>query len=117
MNEPEIGGFYYHYKHDINGLVNDCAYEYIGSAFSTESSSSGVHRESFEDFIKDEVVIYRPLYSSALVYRAGKKFWTRPAKMFAETITKDGKTFPRFYKITDEKVIAELIKIRDELYK
>lgn len=36
--------------------------------------------------------------------------------MFMEDVTKDGKTFARFTKITDEKVIAELVKIRDKMY-
>jgi len=111
---PIIGGFYYHYKHDQSGPINVMAYEIMGFGFSTESG--GVHGDKPEDFLDDEVVIYRPLYDTALVYKAGKRFWTRPRAMFMEEVTKDGKTFPRFQLITDEQVIAELKKIRDELY-
>lgn len=113
-NYPTIGGFYYHYKYNPSNAINQNAYEVMGTAFNTESG--GVHGESPEDFLDDEVVVYRPLFESALAYRAGKKFWIRPRAMFMDAVTKDGKTTPRFIEITDEKVIAELRKIRDELY-
>ncbi len=111
--QPEKG-FYYHYKHDPNGPINDAAYELMGSAFSTESAG---HSDNPDHFLKNEVVVYRPLYESALVYKAGKRFWTRPAHMFLEQVTKEGKTFLRFQRITDPAVISELEKIRDEMYR
>ena len=47
-----------------------------------------------EGFAKDsetteEMVIYRQLYGEG-------SLWVRPAKMFFETIERDGKTFKRF---------------------
>ena len=114
MNDS-IKGFYYHYKRDPNSAFNQDAYEVIGTAFNTESGGA-VHSDDSSDFLKDEVVIYRPLFESALVYKNNKRFWTRPLKMFTDTLTKDDKTFPRFQKITDTKIIAELEKIRDSMY-
>ena len=114
MNTIEPG-FYYHYKHDTSGPVNNFAYEVIGMAFNTESTLA--HREDLEGFLKDEVVIYRALYDTSIAFKNGKKFWVRPVAMFEEMVAKDGKTFPRFQKITDSKIIEELVKIRDRMYK
>ena len=109
-------GFYYHYKRDPNTPCNVNAYEVVGTAWSTESGGS-VHTSNPEDFVKDEVVIYRPLYDSALVYMNGKRFWMRPLDMFLEEITKDGKTFLRFQKITDPEIIGQLEKIKTRMYR
>lgn len=100
-------GFYYHYKHDEDIGVDDYAYEVLGV---------GCHTEEDCDPEDAFMVVYRPLYSSAMVYRAGKLFDVRPLQMFLEDVTKDGKTFPRFTKITDPAIITELTKIRDEMY-
>lgn len=62
------------------------------------------------------MVVYRPLYETAGVYKAGKLFDLRPLKMFMEYITKEGKTFPRFKKISDEAVIKELGRFRAQMY-
>lgn len=99
-------GFYYHYKHDPDGAVNNYAYEVLGVGHHTEDDC----RE--EDRF---VVIYRPLYE-AFVYKNGKMFDVRPLAMFMEEVTKEGKTFPRFGKITDPDVISELEKVRFEMY-
>lgn len=40
----------------------------------------------------EEVVIYRALYGDG-------GLWVRPKKMFFETVTRDGKTFPRFERV------------------
>ncbi len=102
MKTPELG-FYYHYKHDPAGAINNYAYEVMATAKSSE-----VETEKF--------VIYRPIRESD--YYEGGKYWAaRPLEMFMENVEKDGKTLPRFQKITDEKVISELEKIRDEMYK
>lgn len=106
-NFPE-NGFYYHYKHDPNGPLNNYAYEVLGVGLHTEGSHEEIK-------IGDLFVIYRPLYE-ALVYKAGKLFDLRPLAMFREVVEKDGKTFPRFKKITDEKIIAELERIKGEMY-
>ena len=47
------------------------------------------HSETLED-----MVVYRALYGEHGV-------WVRPASMWNETITRDGKTFKRFEKIED----------------
>ena len=47
------------------------------------------HSETME-----EMVVYRALYGE-------KGVWVRPAAMWDETITRDGKTFKRFEKIED----------------
>jgi hypothetical protein len=114
MKLPEKG-FYYHFRHDSSKGVNDCAYEMIGTAFSTESTN--VHGDDPALFLKDEVVLYRPLYKESIVFKSGRDFWYRPISMFEEMVTKEGKTFPRFQKITDPEIIAKLADIRDQMYK
>ncbi|WKZ24847.1 MAG: DUF1653 domain-containing protein [Patescibacteria group bacterium] len=107
---PEVG-FYYHYKHDPNGAVNNYAYEVIGLGFHTEDDP----RPGEKHFL-----VYRPLYESA-VYLASKElnipcFDNRPLEMWMEDVNKDGKTFARFQKISDPNIINELKKIREEMY-
>ena len=94
-------GFYYHYKHDSQGPIQKYVYEVIGSGKNTEDESI--------------VVIYRPLYEST--FAQDVDFLVRPYDMFIESVTKDGKTFPRFHKVTDPEVIAKLEQIRDTMYK
>ncbi len=101
-------GFYYHYKHDPAGSINDYAYEVLGVGLHTE----GNHSEMSPD---DLFVVYRPIHE-AYVYKMGKMFDIRPLEMFMGEVEKDGKVLKRFTKITDEKVIAELKKKRDEMY-
>jgi hypothetical protein len=75
------------------------------------------HHTEIEDFDGEgAMVIYRPLYKSARVYKSGGHYDVRPLSMFMENVTKDGQTFLRFSKITDPEIIAELKKIRDEMY-
>lgn len=62
------------------------------------------------------MMVYRPIYEDATVYKLGKLFDIRPLGMWMEEVTKDGKTFPRFSKITDEVIIRELEKKELELY-
>ena len=107
---PELG-FYYHYKHDPNGPVENYAYEVLGVGFHTE------------DFVKpgeEYFLIYRPLYD-ALVYRTSKAlnfpcFDARPLEMWMGNVEKDGKTIPRFQKITDPAIISRLEGIRSWIY-
>ena len=104
-------GFYYHYKHDPNGPVNNYAYEVIGVGFHTEDDA----RAGEEHFL-----IYRPLYEAS-VYKASKElgipcFDNRPLQMWMGDVTKEGKTFPRFQKISDLGIISELERIREEMY-
>jgi hypothetical protein len=99
-------GFYYHYKHDEAGAVNNYAYEVVGV---------GCHTE--DDCLPEDanMVVYRPLYESS-VYKAGKLFDLRPLEMWMGDVTKNGKTFPRFQKITEKRIIDELQIIRDKMY-
>jgi hypothetical protein len=96
-------GFYYHYKHDPKGSVNNYAYEVMGV---------GSHTEEDETFM----VVYRPLYETASVYQAGKHFDLRPLPMFMEEVTKDGKTHSRFTPITDQSTLDELQEIKKKMY-
>jgi|SRR3989344_3697920 len=102
---PE-NGFYYHYKHDPKGAINNYAYEVVGVGCHTEDDCRP------ED---QNMVVYRPLYKSS-VFEAGKLFDLRPLEMWMEKITREGKTFPRFQKITDPEIIEILKKIKDEMY-
>ena len=99
-------GFYYHYKHDPAGAVNNYAYEFMGVGHHTEDDCRP------EDAL---LAIYRPLYE-AFVYKNGKMFDVRPLSMFMEEVEKEGKTFPRFRMIEDEAVIEELMRVRREMY-
>ena len=98
-------GFYYHYKHDPSGTVNNFAYEVMGIGHHTE----------VDGLEESAMVMYRPLYE-APVYKIGKHWDLRPLEMFMEMVTKDGKRMPRFRKVADEEVIAQLVHMRDELY-
>ena len=42
-----------------------------------------------------EVVVYRALYGE-------RGLWVRPAKMFAESVTREGRTLPRFEFVGEE---------------
>jgi hypothetical protein len=100
-------GFYYHYKHDPEGPFNNYAYLVFGVGHHTEADCRP------EDVF---MVNYRPVYRNAMVYKLGKMFDNRPLGMFMETVTKDGKTFPRFSKITDPDLIRELRREYEEMY-
>jgi hypothetical protein len=101
-------GFYYHYKHDPQKGIRDYAYEFRGLF---------KHTENEEEWFAD----YRPLYEEASVYRVAQELKMsvvdgRPLEMWMETVTKEGKIFPRFIKITDSLVIEELRKVRRQMY-
>lgn len=95
-------GFYYHYKHDPAGPFNTYAYEVLGISHHTE-----------EDY---NLVIYRPLYKEAFVYKHGKMFDARPLSMFMESVEKDGKKMKRFRPITDRKLLRRLETLRKKMY-
>ncbi len=99
-------GFYYHYKHRDEIGVRDYAYEVMGTGCHTEDNCRG---------IDIHLVVYRPLYESS-VYTAGKLFDIRPLSMFLEDVSEDGKIFPRFQKITDLNIIAELEEVKQQMY-
>lgn len=95
-------GFYYHYKHDPAGEVNNYAYEVMGVGHHTEEDNT-------------YFVVYRPLYE-AFVYVNGKMFDIRPLEMFMEKIEKDGEIRDRFTKIADPLVIEALQEIAERMY-
>lgn len=104
-------GFYYHYKHDPQGAINNYAYEVVGVGFHTEDDT----RPGEEHFL-----IYRPLYEAS-VYRASQElgiagFDARPLEMWMSDVEKGGVTIPRFSIITDPSVIARLEQIRHQMY-
>jgi hypothetical protein len=99
-------GFYYHYKHDPNGPINNYAYEVLGVGHHTEDDCRP------EDM---NMVVYLPIYESR-AYKAGKLFDIRPLDMFLENVTKDGKTSPRFKKIEDPDLIHKLENIKKTMY-
>ncbi len=99
-------GYYYHYKHDPEGPINNYAYEVMGVGHHTEDDAREIDKY---------VVVYRPLYE-AFVYTNGKMFDIRPLTMFMETIEKGGVTKNRFSKITDESVLNELATIATKMY-
>lgn len=99
MQRPEPG-FYYHYKHNPDD-VYDHAYEIVNISRHTES--------------EEYLVVYRPFYKSDFLEHADAS--ARPLDMFIDMVTKDGKTFPRFQKITDPEIIKKLEQKRSEMYK
>jgi hypothetical protein len=106
-----LSGFYYHYKHNPNGAVNNYAYEVVGVGFHTEGDA----RQGEEHF-----VVYRPLYDAA-VYDASKSlgiqcFDNRPLEMWMGNVEKDGITIPRFLKIDDPQIIERLQEIKNAMY-
>jgi hypothetical protein len=102
---PE-SGFYYHYKHDPTGAVNNYAYYIYGVGHHTEDDC-----RPEDQFMQ----VYRPLYE-AYVYKIGKLFDLRPLHMFYEPAVVGGDSVPRFVKIEDAAIIAELRTIKAKMY-
>ncbi len=102
---PE-SGFYYHYKHDPAGEVNNYAYYIYGVGLHTEDDC-----RPEDQFMQ----VYRPLYE-AYVYGLGKLFDLRPLHMFYEPAVVDGRSVRRFTKITDPAIIARLREIKAQMY-
>ncbi|NDF13687.1 MAG: DUF1653 domain-containing protein [Proteobacteria bacterium] len=93
-------GFYQHYKHDPNGPENNYTYEVIGIGRNTEEGTL--------------TVLYRPLYDSAWMPPAD--YQSRPLEMFIGMVVRDGKTMPRFERITDSALAAKLETVRTEKF-
>jgi hypothetical protein len=106
QRRPEPG-YYYHYKHDPEGAVNNYAYFIDGVGHHTEDDCRPQDRY---------MQVYRPLYES-FVYTNGKMFDLRPLHMFYEPAQWQGKTVERFTLITDPKVIDELRTIKRHMYR
>ena len=103
---PE-SGYYYHFKHDPHGSVNNYAYYIYGVGHHTEGDC-----RSEDAFMQ----IYRPLYEEAYAYRNGGLFDLRPLHMFYDLAEWKGRKVPRFAKIVAPDVIAQLEAIRARMY-
>ena len=60
--------------------------------------------------------VYRPLYEASYAYRNGGLFDLRPLHMFFKPAEWMGKMVPRFTRILDPDVIAELEAIKVRMY-
>ena len=100
-------GYYYHFKHDPHGPVNNYAYYIYGVGHHTEGNCRP------EDAFMQ---VYRPLYEEAYAYRNGGLFDLRPLHMFFDPAEWKGKQVPRFTRIADPEVIAQLAAIKTRMY-
>ena len=105
-HRPEPG-YYYHFKHEPAGPVNNYAYYIYGVGHHTEDDCRA------EDAFMQ---VYRPLYEEAYAYRNGGLFDLRPLHMFFEPALRHGRKVPRFTRIADPGVIARLEVIKARLY-
>jgi hypothetical protein len=105
-NLPEPG-YYYHFKHDPAGPLNNYAYYIYGVGHHTEDNCP--EADAF-------MQVYRPLYENSYAHRNGGLFDLRPLRMFHEPAIKDGRPVARFIKITDPRIIAELREIKARMY-
>jgi hypothetical protein len=103
---PEAG-YYYHYKHDPSGPLNNYAYYIYGVGHHTEDDCRP------EDAFMQ---VYRPLYETAYAYRNGGMFDLRPLHMFYDPARLNGKEVQRFTRIADPDLIAQLQAIRARMY-
>ena len=81
-------GYYYHFKHDPDGPLNNYAYYIYGVGRHTEDDC-----RTEDAFMQ----VYRPLYEEAYAYRNGGLFDLRPLHMFFEPAEWKGKEVPRFH--------------------
>jgi Protein of unknown function (DUF1653) len=100
-------GFYYHFKHDPGGPVNNYAYYIYGVGHHTEADCPP------EDAFMQ---VYRPLYEEAYAYRHGGLFDLRPLHMFFAPAIWKGKEVPRFTRILDPAIIARLEAVKARMY-
>jgi hypothetical protein len=100
-------GYYYHFKHDPDGPLNNYAYYIYGVGHHTEDDC-----RTEDAFMQ----VYRPLYEGAYAYRNGGLFDLRPLHMFFEPAQWKGQQVPRFRRIVDPNVIAQLEAIKARMY-
>jgi hypothetical protein len=105
-DRPEPG-FYYHYKHDPKGPLNNYAYFIYGVGHHTEDDCRPA-----DAFMQ----VYRPLYETAYAYRNGGMFDLRPLDMFYKPAIVNGREVPRFTRIADPQVIVQLRAIKARMY-
>src|SRR6266851_4305867 len=99
-------GYYYHFKHDPDGPPNNYAYYIYGVGHHTENDCRP------EDAFMQ---VYRPLYGGHML-TGGGLFDLRPLQMFFEPAEWKGKIVPRFTRIVDPELIAQLQAIKARLY-
>ena len=100
-------GYYYHFKHDPNGPLNNYAYYIYGVGHHTEDDCRA------EDAFMQ---VYRPLYEESYAYRNGGLFDLRPLHMFFKPAEWKGNKVPRFTRIIAPHVIAKLEAIKARMY-
>jgi len=100
-------GYYYHFKHDPNGPLNNYAYYIYGVGHHTEDDCRA------EDAFMQ---VYRPLYEESYAYRNGEMFDLRPLRMFFEPAERNGEKVPRFTRILAPELIAKLEAIKARMY-
>jgi hypothetical protein len=100
-------GYYYHFKHDPKGPINNYAYYIYGVGHHTEDDC-----RTEDTFMQ----VYRPLYEASYAYQNGGLFDLRPLHMFFEPAERHGKKVPRYTRIVDPNVIAKLEAIRARMY-
>ena len=100
-------GYYYHFKHDPGGPLNNYAYYIYGVGHHTEDDC-----RTEDAFMQ----VYRPLYEESYAYRNGGLFDLRPLHMFFEPAQWKGKEVARFTRIVDPDVIAQLAAIEARMY-
>lgn len=98
-NHPLEKGFYYHYKHDPNGSINNYAYEVMGVGRHTET--------------RELSFVYRPLYENTYL---DADLSIRPLEMSLGTVMLNGRHVPRFTRIENPDLITRLTEIRDQKY-
>jgi hypothetical protein len=100
-------GYYYHFKHDPSGPLNNYAYYIYGVGHHTEDDCRP------EDAFMQ---VYRPLYEDSYAYRNGGLFDLRPLHMFFKPAERNGTKVPRFTRIVDPDVITQLEAIKSRMY-
>lgn len=98
-------GFYYHYKHDSKGLINNYAYEVLGLCKNTEKTDEDDDRY---------MVLYRPLYQNT--YLKPADYSIRPLCMFIENVMQNGVSIPRFRKINNPVIIGKIEREKTKIY-
>lgn len=78
MDTPQIGQIYRHYKQDSD--KGD--YKIVAIGYDTET--------------KEEVVIYKPLYTPEHLSKTKASVYVRPVSVFCETVEFQGEMVPRF---------------------
>src|SRR5258707_5909875 len=90
-------GYYYHFKHDPAGPVNNYAYYIYGVGHHTEDDCPP------EDAFMQ---VYRPLYDKAYAVRNCAMFDLRPLRMFYRPARSKLQLVPRLTEVNDSEVIA-----------